>query len=75
MNMHESLRQQRVSRNFTRQQIADLLEISLRAYQTYETGTREPSINSLIKIADFYNISLDELVDRQFPKNFLMNSE
>ncbi len=73
MNVHESLRQHRVSKNFTRQQIADLLGIGLRAYQTYETGTREPSITSLIKIADYYNISLDELVGRQFPKDSLMD--
>ncbi len=75
MNMHENLRQQRISRNFTRQQIADLVGIGLRAYQTYETGTREPSITSLIKIADFYNISLDELVGREFPKDSLMDSK
>jgi len=53
MAMNESLRQFRVSRNFTRQQIADLLGVGVRTYQTYETGTREPSIGSLIKIADF----------------------
>ena len=75
MNMHESLRQQRISRNFTRQQLANLLGVSLRTYQTYETGTREPSINSLIKIANFYSISLDELVGRQFPKDSLVNSK
>ncbi len=75
MNMNESLHQHRVSRHLTRQEIADLLEISVRTYQTYETGTREPRIEALIKIADFYNISMDDLIGRTFPKDSLMNTE
>lgn len=75
MKMNESLRKQRITRNFTRQQIASILGISLRTYQTYETGTREPSITSLIKIADLYNISLDTLVGRTFPKDSLVDSK
>ena len=30
----------------------------------YETGEREPSINELIKIADYFNISIDYLLER-----------
>lgn len=75
MKMNESLRKQRITRNFTRQQIANILGISLRTYQTYETGTREPSITSLIKIADLYNVSLDTLVGRTFPKDSLVGSK
>lgn len=66
MDINESLRQHRISRNISRQELATLLGVSVRTYQTYETGTREPSINSFIKIADFYQISLDELVGRNF---------
>ncbi len=75
MEMNESLRRFRISRNYTRQQIADLLGVGVRTYQTYETGTREPSIASLVKIADFYNVSLDDLIGREFPKDSLMNSK
>ncbi len=75
MNFHESLRQNRIFQNFTRQQIADLLGVSLRTYQTYETGTREPSLITLIKLADYYGVSLDSLVGREFPQNSLMNSK
>lgn len=75
MKISVSLREQRTNRKFTRQQIADLLDISLRTYQTYETGTREPSITSLVKIADFYNISLDSLIGRTFPKDSLVDTK
>ena len=30
----------------------------------YETGEREPGINELIKIADYFNVSIDYLVGR-----------
>ncbi len=32
----------------------------------YESGKTEPSITNLIKLADYYNISLDELVGRDY---------
>jgi len=75
LNCPESLRQNRVSRHYTRQQLADLLGVSLRAYQTYETGTREPSLTALVKLADFYGVPLDLLVGREFPKNTLVDTE
>lgn len=30
----------------------------------YETGEREPGINELIKIADYFNVSIDFLLER-----------
>lgn len=74
MDINESLRQHRISRNISRQELATLLGISVRTYQTYETGTREPSMTSFIKMADFYRISLDELVGRDFSQNSLVDS-
>ena len=44
--------------------VAEYLKISRPAYSRYETGERNPSIETLIKIADFYKISLDNLVGR-----------
>ena len=31
----------------------------------YETGRAEPNISMLIKLADFYNVSIDEIVGRE----------
>jgi len=45
-------------------EIAELLGISTRAYQTYELGEREPSLAMAIKIADFLCVSIDFLVGR-----------
>ncbi len=40
--------------------------IKVRAYQLYEQGKTEPSIDVLIKFADIFQVSMDELVGREF---------
>lgn len=71
----ESLKQKRLRSGLTQVAVAKQLEISSRAYQHYENGTREPNIKTLIHLADIFNISLDELVGRTFPKLTLMDTE
>ena len=63
---HDRLRATRISRGYTLQKTADSLDISLRTYQNYEGGRSEPSITQLIKLADFFMVSLDELVGRDW---------
>lgn len=58
------LRSSRMSRGFTQQKISDLLDISLRSYQKYEQGTRCPSFELLVSIADTLDVSIDYLLGR-----------
>ena len=53
---NERLRSTRKLRKFKLQQMADMLEISLRAYQHYEQGERCPSLDCLVKIADILEV-------------------
>lgn len=46
--------------------IAKILGMTQPCYANYETGKTEPRISSLIKLADYYNVSLDYLVGRDF---------
>ena len=46
---------------------AEYLGINLRTYQYYEEGRSEPNISTLIKLANFFQVSLDELVGREWP--------
>lgn len=48
----------------TAQHMADKLGLSLRAYQFYESGDREPSLQTLVKIADVLMVSTDYLLCR-----------
>ena len=58
------LREERMRMKFTQQNVADLLSISLNAYQKYEQGTRAPSLDTLVKLADLLNVSTDYLLGR-----------
>ena len=63
--MYTKLKEQREAYGLTQVEIAKKAGISWRAYQTYERGEREPVMSTLIALADFYGISLDELVCRR----------
>lgn len=60
----------RKSRGFTALELANMLHISLRSYRMYESNDRSPSLETLVKLADFYDVSTDFLLGRdQFLKS------
>lgn len=64
MTFPEHLQRLRQGRNLTQKEVAREIGISLPSYQRYEYGTRDPMLPTLIALADFYDLSLDELVCR-----------
>ena len=46
--------------------IAIILNIAESTYRGYENLTSEPTVETLCRLADYYNISLDELIGRDF---------
>ena len=65
MTFAEHLQSLRKKSGVSQVALAEKIGISWRAYQTYERGEREPSLSTLIALADFYDLSLDELVCRE----------
>ena len=65
MTFSENLATLRNGRGLSQKEVAIAIGAGVRAYQRYEYGEREPQLSVLIALADFYNISLDELVCRQ----------
>lgn len=65
MNFPEHLVKLRTERDIFQKDIAEAIGVSVLTYQRYEYGTREPRISKLIALADFYDMSLDELVCRE----------
>ena len=51
-------------KNLSQQNLADILNLQQTTYSDYERGVTEPTLSSLVKLANFYNISLDELAER-----------
>ncbi len=60
------LKELRKNEKLTQSDMAKILNVSQTSYGTYELGTSEPTIESLCKLADYYNVSLDYLVGRDF---------
>jgi len=64
MNFNECLKKLRKERKANQIELANLLDISPRAFRFYESGDREPNIAGLIALADYFQVSLDYLVGR-----------
>lgn len=67
MTYFKHLLELRLSHGLSQQAAADIGGIALRTYQYYERGQREPTVSTLIALADYYKLSLDELVCREWP--------
>lgn len=54
----------RVDHDLTQQQVADILGCQREVYRRYEKGTRTIPVEFLIKLADYYKVSIDYIVGR-----------
>jgi len=64
--IHEALKEQRKVKGITQVDLAKATGIPQSTISAWEKGVNVPNIADCIKLADFYNISLDELVGRDF---------
>ena len=60
----ERLIEQRKLNNMTQRQVAEALNIKQPSYIRYEKGVAEPSLESLVLLADLFDVSIDYLLGR-----------
>ncbi len=60
-----NLKELRKKKGKTQQEVANDLHLSQTAYNYYELGKREPDYKTLIKMADYFETSLDNLLGHQ----------
>lgn len=65
MELYKKFKQLRISKGLTQRDIAEYLNIHPASYANYENGKRIPDIQTLVRIADFYNLSIDSLLGRK----------
>ena len=58
------LKQCRTEKGLTQREVAIYCDLTEKAYQNYELTTREPKLEILLRIADFFDVSIDYLVGR-----------
>lgn len=68
--IYHRIRDLREDADLTQTQFSAYLNISQRAYSHYENGTRDIPTDILIKIADYYDVSIDYLLNRTNKKKF-----
>lgn len=65
----------RKSKGISQLKLAIDLNMSQNTISRYETGEREPGINELIKICDYFDISIDYLLERTENPNIQKSSK
>ena len=62
MKFRDNLLYQRQQRNMTQEQLAMLLGVSRQSVAKWEAGQSTPEVDKLMRLAELFNCSLDELV-------------
>lgn len=60
----DKLKELRKEKKLTQKEIAEQIGIKQNSYSDWENGKTEPSLEKLIVLADFFEVSLDWLVGR-----------
>ena len=62
------LKKERTIRKLSQESVASFLGITQQAYANYERGARKPDPDTLVKLADLFNVSVDYLLGREQKK-------
>ena len=61
----EILKELRVKKNVTQDDMAELLKIKRQTYSAYERGVSTPDANSLLTMANFFGVSVDYILENE----------
>ena len=65
MEFRQRLQQLREKKRISRKVLSELCGLNSDAVRRYERGEREPTLHSLVAIAEFFDVSVDYLVGRE----------
>lgn len=76
MILGQRIREERERRNWTQNDLAELLNVSRQSISKWEIGSAYPDIERLIQISDLFEVSLDSLIrgDEKFQKKIKVES-
>ena len=70
MNYGKELKAHRESKNISQSELAKIIGVNQATISLWEDNKRTPTIDNCVAMADFYEITLDELIGRDFKKNW-----
>lgn len=59
---NENLREAREKKKMSQKDVADIIGVAKSTYSLYESGNREPNVQTIKKISDALDVSADELL-------------
>ena len=63
--LNKNIKFYRLQESMTQEKLAERLGLDRTTIVKYESGEHEPSIQTLIELANIFDITLDELVGRE----------
>ena len=66
--IYKNIRNLREDKDLKQKDLAEMLNVSQNTYSQYETGVIELTASTLVKLADFYDVSVDYLLGRKQTK-------
>ena len=64
-----NLKEIRIKKGLTQRQVADYIGCAPSVYSRYETGDREPSIDILMQLSRYLNVTIDYMVGNEPPSD------
>lgn len=65
----KNIRKIRIAKKMTQTEFAELFDLKRTALGSYEEGRAEAKIDTIIKIADYFKLSLDQLLRKELTIN------
>ncbi len=62
-NFSKNLKKLRSIKGVSQQKVAEYLTITKQGYSLYETGNREPDYETLLKLSEYFDVTVDELLN------------
>lgn len=75
MSFKDKLKELRKQRSITQEDLAKQIGMSKSAIGMYESGQREPNFETLEIFADYFNVTMDELLDRDTQAGYYTDPE
>lgn len=69
VNMGNKLKSLRLEKKLTQRQVADRIGLAISAVSSYESGSRYPSYDVLVKLARIFHVSTDYLLGMTDKRN------
>jgi transcriptional regulator with XRE-family HTH domain len=71
ISLGENIKKLRKDKGLTQDKLSEITKISIASIQRYESGKRQPNIQTVNKFAQALNVSLDDLVGNEYNKSKL----